>query len=166
MSMSDAPASLGADSALVAEPAADAPDVETAIGDLQTHLNLIFARTRALWKESAARIAPDLQVGSYKLLTFIDRAGTASAHELAERFEIDKSVISRQVRMLEELGLLESRPDERDGRLRVLSATPVAQEALTALRRDHSLRLHAVMAELSPDEIRAASKVFRLLSEV
>lgn len=141
-------------------------EVDGALADLQTHLNLIFARTRTLWKESAARIDPELQVGGYKLLTFIDRAGSANAHELADRFEIDKSVISRQVRMLEELGLLESRPDERDGRLRVLTATPAACAALAELRRAHSIRLRTVAAELTSDEIRAASKVFRLLAEV
>jgi DNA-binding MarR family transcriptional regulator len=151
---------------MVATEAVTAPDLEDAIGDLQGHLNLIFARTRTLWRESATRIAPDLQVGGYKLLTFIERAGTANAHELAERFEMDKSVISRQVRMLEELGLIESRPDERDGRLRVLTATPAAQAALAELRQDHGLRLRSVLAELTPDEIHAASKVFRLLSEV
>ncbi|MFS0894201.1 MarR family winged helix-turn-helix transcriptional regulator [Microbacterium sp. 179-I 3D3 NHS] len=140
--------------------------VDDALGDLQSHLNLIFARTRTLWKESAARIDPELQVGGYKLLTFIDRAGSANAHELADRFEMDKSVISRQVRMLEELGLLESRPDERDGRLRVLTATPAARGALADLRRDHGVRLRAVVAELTSDEIQAASKVFRLLAEV
>nr|WP_201471121.1 MarR family transcriptional regulator [Microbacterium hydrocarbonoxydans] len=146
--------------------AVTAPDLEDAIGDLQSHLNLIFARTRTLWRESAARIAPELQVGGYKLLTFIERAGTANAHELAERFEMDKSVISRQVRTLEELGLIESRADERDGRLRVLTATPAAQTALAELRQEHGWRLRAVLAELTPDEINAASKVFRLLSEV
>jgi len=89
----------------MATPVAVEPaDVDTALGDLQTHLNLIFARTRTLWKESAARIDPELQVGGYKLLTFIERAESANAHELAERFEMDKSVISRQVRMLEEWG--------------------------------------------------------------
>ncbi|MCI1019025.1 MarR family transcriptional regulator [Microbacterium sp. C5A9] len=146
--------------------AVTAPDLEDAIGDLQAHLNLIFARTRTLWRESAARIAPELQVGGYKLLTFIERAGTANAHELAERFEMDKSVISRQVRMLEELGLIESRPDERDGRLRVLTATPAAQVALAELRQEHGVRLRAVLAELTSDEVHAASKVFRLLSEI
>ncbi len=74
-------------------------------------------------------------MAGYKLLTFIDRAGSASAHELAERFEMDKSVVSRQVRMLEELGLIASVPDERDGRLRVLTATPAACTALTDVRR-------------------------------
>jgi DNA-binding MarR family transcriptional regulator len=151
---------------MVASEALASADVDGALADLQTHLNLIFARTRTLWKESAARIDPELQVGGYKLLTFIDRAGTANAHELAERFEIDKSVISRQVRMLEELELIESRPDERDGRLRVLTATPAARAALSELRRDHSIRLRTVVQELTPDEIHAASKVFRLLAEI
>ena len=143
-----------------------APDVDAALGDLQTHLSLIFARTRTLWKESAARIDPDLQVGGYKLLTFIDRAGAANAHELAERFEMDKSVISRQVRMLEDLRLIESHPDVRDGRQRVLTATPSAHAVLADLRRDHAERLRTVVAELTPEEIHAASKVFRLLSEI
>jgi DNA-binding MarR family transcriptional regulator len=141
-------------------------DVDSALGDLQAHLNLIFARTRSLWKESAARVDPELQVGGYKLLTFIERAETANAHELAERFEMDKSVISRQVRMLEELELLESHPDERDGRLRVLTATVSARASLAEVRREYGTRLRAVVDELTPDEIHAASKVFRLLAEV
>jgi DNA-binding MarR family transcriptional regulator len=151
---------------VVTSDAAVSQDVDSALGDLQTHLNLIFARTRSLWKESAARVDPELQVGGYKLLTFIERAETANAHELAERFEIDKSVISRQVRMLEELGLIESRADARDGRLRVLTATPSARAALAELRRDHATRLRTVVAELTQDEIAAASKVFRLLAEI
>ncbi|GAB3601300.1 MarR family winged helix-turn-helix transcriptional regulator [Microbacterium tumbae] len=146
---------------------ADVPtDVDGALADFQGHMNLIFARARSLWKESAARVHPELQVSGYKLLTFIDRAGSANAHLLAERFEMDKSVISRQVRMLEELGLLESRPDERDGRLRVLTATSSAVAALAELRRDHASRLRGVIGELSADEIQTASKVFRLLAEV
>lgn len=159
-------AKTGTGSAEVVASAAAAPsDVDSALGDLQAHLNLIFARTRSLWR--IRRPGPSgLQVGGYKLLTFIDRAGTANAHELAERFEMDKSVISRQVRMLEELGLLESRPDERDGRLRVLSATASACSALAEVRRDYGSRLQAVIDELTPEEIRAASKAFRLLAEV
>ncbi|PRB14174.1 MarR family winged helix-turn-helix transcriptional regulator [Microbacterium sp. MYb62] len=160
-------AKTGAGSAEVMASGAVVPsDVDSALGDLQAHLNLIFARTRSLWRESAARVHPELQVAGYKLLTFIDRAGTANAHELAERFEMDKSVISRQVRMLEELELLESHPDVRDGRLRVLSATPSACAALAEVRREYGTRLQAVIDELTPEEIQAASKAFRLLAEV
>jgi len=147
--------------------AADATlvDLDEALADLQGQLNLMFVRARSLWKESAARIHPELPPAAYKLLTFIAHAGSTSAHELADRFEMDKSMVSRQTRMLEELGLLQSRPDERDGRLRVLTATPVARDALAAVRRDNAERLRDAIAELSAEELQAASKVFRVLSE-
>lgn len=143
-------------------------DTQTAddmLADFQAHLNLIFARARALWKESAARVHPDLQPSGYKLLAYIARNGDTHAHQLADLFEMDKSVISRQARMLEEFGLLSSHPDERDGRLRVLTATPRATEVLTQLRAENAERMRAVLAELTPEEVQAASKVFRLLTE-
>lgn len=141
-------------------------DVDDALAEFQGQLNLIFARARTLWKESAARVHPELQPAGYKLLTFVARAEGTNAHQLAECFEMDKSVVSRQVRMLEDLGLLQSRPDERDGRLRVLTATPEACAALAAVRADHAERMRAALVELTPDEVRVASKVFRVLAEV
>lgn len=140
-------------------------DVDEALADFQGQLNLMFAKARTLWKESAARVHPELQPSGYKLLTFVARSGGTNAHQLAECFEMDKSVVSRQVRMLEDLGLLESRPDEHDGRLRVLTATPDATAALAAVRADHAERMRAAMIELSPGEIEIASKVFRVLAE-
>jgi DNA-binding MarR family transcriptional regulator len=134
--------------------------------ELQGHLNLLFARARTQWKEGAARIDPQLQPAGYKLLMFIVRTGSANAHELAERFEMDKSVISRQVRMLEDLGLLESRPDELDGRQRVLTPTPHACTALAELRGDHAEALRGALADLTPNEVQAAFKVFRRLAEI
>lgn len=139
-------------------------DLDEALAELQGQLNLMFARARSLWKESAARVHPELQPSGYKLLSFIAHEGSASAHELADRFEMDKSVVSRQMRMLEELGLLASRPDANDGRLRVLTATPAACAALAEVRKANAERLRDVISELGSDELAAASKVFRLLS--
>lgn len=141
-------------------------DIDDALAEFQGQLNLIFARARSLWKESASRIHPELQPSGYKLLTFIARAGTANAHKLAEQFEMDKSVVSRQVRMLEDLELIESRPDDQDGRQRVLTATPAACAMLADLRGDHADRLREILAALEPEELQTASKVFRLLAEV
>lgn len=144
----------------------DEQALDDALADFQGQLNLIFARAKTLWRESAARMHPELQPSGYKLLAYIARTGDSNAHQLACLFDIDKSMVSRQIRMLEEFGLLESRPDARDGRLRVLSATADAQRALGALRVEHAERMRAVLAELTPDEVRAASKAFRLLAEV
>lgn len=139
---------------------------DQAFVEFQGHLNLLFARARSHWKDAAAQLDPQLQPAGYKLLMFIARVGSANAHQLAESFEMDKSVVSRQVRMLEELGLVESRPDEQDGRQRVLIATPTACASLADLRGDHANRLRSALVELTPDELQTASKVFRLLSEL
>lgn len=138
---------------------------ESAVVELQGHLNLLFSRARTQWKEDAARVDPQLQPAGYKLLMFIVRTGSTNAHELADRFEMDKSVISRQVRMLEELGLLESHPDELDGRQRVLTPTPHACAVLAERHGDHAERLRTALAGLAREEIEAAFKVLRLLSE-
>lgn len=144
----------------------DTDTIDDVMADFQGHLNLIFARARTMWRESAARMHPELQPAGYKLLAFIARTGPTNAHQLAERFEMDKSTVSRQIRMLEEFGLLESRPDEHDGRLRVLTATPEAAGMLAELRSEHAERMRTVLAGLTPEEVKAASKAFSLLSEV
>ena len=97
---------------------------------------------------------------------FIARNDGTSAHELVERFEMDKSVVSRQVRMLEDLGLLESRPDDADGRQRVLTATPQARAALAELRREHAARLRDALGDVTREEIHATTRVFQALSEI
>ena len=119
---------VGADEVLT-----DSLDLDASLGEFQVRLSMIFGRARAQWKESAARVHPDLQPAGYKLLSFIARSEQANAHQLADLFEMDKSVISRQVRALEEWGLVVSRPDDRDARQRVLTATPAAQAQGLAL---------------------------------
>lgn len=138
---------------------------DRALMEFQGHMNLMFTRARTLWKESAVRVHPELQPAGYKLLLYVSRVGEANAHQLAETFEMDKSVISRQVRMLEDFGLVDTRPDERDGRLRVITATPRACSVLAEIRGDQANRMRVVLDELTPEEIEAASKVFRLLAE-
>lgn len=145
--------------------AAASIDSDEAIAEFQAQLHLVFAKARSVWKESAARVHVELSPAGYKLLTFVARAGSTSAHQLAEAFEMDKSVVSRQVRMLEDLGLVRSHAAEHDGRQRVLAATPEATEALAAVRADHASWMRSAIGQLTPDELSAASKVFHLLAE-
>lgn len=150
----------------VDEVLSDSLDLDASLGEFQVRLSMIFGRARAQWKESAARVHPDLQPAGYKLLSFIARSEQANAHQLADLFEMDKSVISRQVRALEEWGLVVSRPDDRDARQRVLTATPAAQAVLADLRVEYTARLREVLAHLSSEDLHAARKVLRCLSEM
>lgn len=140
-------------------------DADDALAEFQGQLHLVFAKAKVLWRESAARVHVDLTPAGYKLLTFVAREGSANAHQLAEAFEMDKSMVSRQVRVLEDLGLLQARPDDFDGRLRVLTATPDAVDALAAVRAEHGVRMRSVLTQLTAQELRIASKVFQVISE-
>ncbi|WP_353808670.1 MarR family winged helix-turn-helix transcriptional regulator [Agromyces sp. SYSU T00194] len=115
---------------------ADAPvdGTERAIGAVEVQLGVLFNRVRAIWKAQAASVHPDLQPVGYKLLGLLVRSGPAHAGALAERLATDKSVVSRQMRILVDLGLVVSRVDEHDARARLLEATPLGIERVSQVR--------------------------------
>ena len=135
--------------------------IDEAIADVEDELSMLFSRIRTIWKESAQQVHPDLQPAGYKLLSAITRLGTTNAHVLAETFEMDKSVVSRQIRMLEELGLVETRIDERDGRVRVLGATPRAFELVQGVRDRNQQRLRDVLVGRPEAELRSFADLLR-----
>ena len=147
--------------------AASTAEVEAdgAIADVEEQLGLLFGRARAIWKDSAARIHPDLQPVGYKILGSIVRLGETNAHVLAQLLETDKSVLSRQVRMLEEVGLVTSRVDEKDGRARVLAPTPDAIEKVQTVRSSQQERLRGLLRSRPVDDVRAFASMLRLISE-
>ncbi|MFE6964350.1 MarR family winged helix-turn-helix transcriptional regulator [Agromyces sp. NPDC057679] len=141
------------------------PTVDEAIAHVEDQLSFVFGRARAVWKEAAQQIHPELNPAGYKLLATVVRLGSTNAHVLTELFDMDKSVVSRQIRMLEEVGLVESRPDERDGRVRVLAPTPLAVERITAVRARNQSRLHAVLRERSVAELELFAEMLGGLAE-
>ncbi|MFC9560014.1 MarR family winged helix-turn-helix transcriptional regulator [Agromyces sp. NPDC056965] len=141
------------------------PALDEAIAEVEEQMSVLFSRARLIWKEAAQQVHPDLQPAAYKLLSTIVRHGSANAHVLAEMFEMDKSVVSRQVRMLEELGLVETRADERDGRVRVLVATPVAEERVREVRDRNQQRLRSVLLDRPEAELRGFAQLLRSIAE-
>ncbi|WP_177232054.1 MarR family winged helix-turn-helix transcriptional regulator [Agromyces sp. CF514] len=148
-----------------ASAAAPATATDEAIAEVEQQVSMLFSRVRLVWKEAAQQIHPDLQPAAYKLLSTIVRLGTTNAHVLAETFEMDKSVVSRQVRALEELGLVETRADERDGRVRVLVATELAIERVSRVREANQQRLRDVLAGYPEAELRSFSELLRRIAE-
>jgi DNA-binding MarR family transcriptional regulator len=127
-------------------PAPAAPATRTAgddeIAAVEEQLRSLFVRVRAVWKEAAAAVHPDLQPVGYKILSAVVRRGPMHAGAIAEALEIDKSVVSRQVRHLEALGLATSLPDPNDGRARIIEPTPVAIERVG--RRSSRMQPHVL----------------------
>lgn len=132
----------------VATPAsADASDLlgdgelDQAVTRVEQELGRLFARIRIGWREAAATVHPDLQPLGYQVLTSIATGKATSAGAIIERLQTDKSAVSRQVRQLEQLGLVESVPDPEDRRARVLVATDLAQERVALARSQYEGRI-------------------------
>lgn len=119
----------------------EGPDLDMAVARVEQELGRLFARIRVSWREAAATVHPDLQPLGYQVLTSIASGKATSAGAIIERLQTDKSAVSRHVRQLEELGLVESVPDPEDRRARVLVATELAQERIAVARAGYETRI-------------------------
>lgn len=152
------------------EPPTDDPDTaadtaaDEAIADVEGQLSALFNRVRSNWRDYAASVHPELQPAGYKILGHLVRQGPAHAGVLAEQLHTDKSVISRQVRLMEQLGLVESTADASDGRARVLVATPLAVEKVTAIRRTNQAKFYELLRTWPEDDIRKFAELLGRLS--
>ena len=61
----------------------------------------------------ATEVHPDLQPAAYALLSRVDELGSLRASDLSDYFGIDKGAVSRQVALLERVGLVRREPDPR-----------------------------------------------------
>jgi DNA-binding MarR family transcriptional regulator len=111
-------------------------DAETraAIAGVEEQLGRLVALMGASIRDAATAIDPALQPFGLKLLRLLARCGPIHAGAAAEALMVDKSVISRQVRALEDLKLLELQPDSADGRVRILALTAFGAEELQRAR--------------------------------
>jgi len=125
---------------------APSADVAEALAEVEEQMMRLAAYVRGAVREAATHIDPALQPFGLKILRMLRRCGPTHASALAESMEVDRSVISRQARLLEELGLLELAADPADGRARFLAATPLAIEKMSAVPGGDKSFIHARLA--------------------
>ena len=144
----------------------DRNDLDEAIADVEQGLGVLFSRVRLVYKAAAAQIHPELRPVGYKILTTVVRLGETNASALAELLETDKAVVSRQVKMLEDAGLVTSRVDDNDGRARVISPTADAVTRVKTARATQQERLRDLLRSRPEADVRAFADMLRLISEV
>ena len=103
---------------------------------IQAFVDLVVASSRSpRQRERMARAAglPVTLAGS-SMLGVIERHGPLVVTDLAGRLGLDQSTVSRQVRGLEDLQLVERTADPADGRSSLLSIAPEGARLLARLR--------------------------------
>jgi DNA-binding MarR family transcriptional regulator len=107
-----------------------------------------------------------ISVGEAQAMLEVSRQSGISQNDLAERLRLEKSTVSRLVKMLEQHGWLDRDRDKNDSRLVRLRLTPAGSEMtrrLLALRRE---RFSKLFAALPADKRRTVLESLSLLSEV
>ncbi len=79
---------------------------------------------RALTREYEAALKPaGLKIGQYTILTALRRPAPVPVTDLAQDLGMDRTTLSKDLKPLERRGLLETRQDPNDARVRLVSLT-------------------------------------------
>lgn len=120
---------------------------------LEREVGVLVRRVRRVIGERARAVHPDLQAGSYLILSTVSTSGPLRASTLAETLDIDKGAISRQVKHLLDLGLLQCSKDPADGRAMLLSLTDDAVARMDDVVAHRQKLLDERLGDWSPQEL-------------
>ena len=135
-----------------------------AVRALEAQFSELIHHFRRIVTENANRVSPGMLPGAYKVFTTIVRRESVTQSALAEDLLVDKGQLSRTVRELETLGLVERSPDPRDGRSSLLSPTALGLERLHAARLPQEDLLLRNLEDWPEEEIRSLTRLLHALT--
>jgi len=147
-------------------PVAPGQASDAAISDVEAQFTRLFNQVGTSMRDRAQRIHPELQPGGYKLLTTIVRSGPIHAGALAAMLYTDKSVISRQVKLLEDMGFVERKTDPEDRRASFIAATPEAIEKVNEVRAADQATLYRGLRRWGEEDVRRLAELLARLNDV
>jgi DNA-binding MarR family transcriptional regulator len=135
---------------------------------VEQELGLLYRRARALSVDMAREVHPELEPGPYSLLGRLDEVAPARSSDLAGYFGVGKATISRQLKALEELGLIGREPDPVDGRAHLLVLTAHGKQRLDRARTARQQRFRALLGMWPQEEVEQLARMlgrFNTLTE-
>ncbi|WP_254811680.1 MarR family winged helix-turn-helix transcriptional regulator [Streptomyces cavourensis] len=130
---------------------------------LERELAVFLRRARASSGEMAREVHPELEPAAYGLLVRLESAGRQRATELAAYFGVGKATMSRQLRALEDLGLVAREPDPADGRAWLVQLT---DEGLARFRSVRDARRGRYVRKLADWDRAEVAELARLLHQL
>ncbi|MEW2287118.1 MarR family transcriptional regulator [Streptomyces sp. NPDC047841] len=130
---------------------------------LERELTVLLRRARANQGEMAREVHPDLESSAYGLLIRLDELGGQRATALAGYIGVGKATMSRQLRALEDLGLIAREPDPADGRAWLVTLTDEGRHRVGTVREARRGRYVRQLAHWDRHEV---AELARLLHEL
>lgn len=135
-----------------------------AVRALEAEFSALITHVRRLISENAERVSPGLLPGAYKIFTTICRLESVTLSSLAAQLHADKGQVSRSVRELEQLGLIQRTPDPDDGRSSLLSPTALGLERLAIARAPQAGALVESLEDWDISDIQTLTRLLHSLA--
>lgn len=142
---------------------ADRPegDRDVLVTAVEHEIVALASKLRAGTPVAAHDIHERLTVGAYRILLRVTEEHEARITDLAGHFEVGKPTMSRQVAALEQLGLVQRRPDPDDGRGALVSLTGEGRDAFARARARRHAWIDSLMAGFSDAEAHTFAQLLR-----
>lgn len=131
---------------------------------LERELTVILRRARASSGEIARAVHPELEPGAYGLLVRLDECGVQRATDLAGYVGVGKATMSRQLKVLDELGLVTREPDPADGRASLIRLTEAGRVRVSRVREARRARYVSQLADWAPTEVAELARLLHRLN--
>lgn len=133
---------------------------------LEREITVLLRRARAASGELARAVHPELESSAYGLLVRLAEAEPERATDLAAYFGVGKATMSRQLRALEDLGLVAREPDPADGRAFLVRLTDEGRERFSRVRTARRERYLRQLASWDRTEVAELARLLHRLNDL
>lgn len=145
---------------------ASGQSTDAAIAAVEEQFTALYRQVKAKMRQRASLVHPELQVMGYVILTTLKRCGPVHAGALIETLGMDKSLLSRQLRTLEELGLIGREPDPADKRSSILTLTEVGRERVTTVQAADRAALYGQLRDWEVADLNTLAELLSRVNEL
>ncbi|BCT75769.1 transcriptional regulator [Sinomonas cyclohexanicum] len=138
---------------------------DDALIDVEQQLAVFWRRGRAASMGLSRDLHPDLDPAAYGLLTILHRDGPQRVTDLAVAVGVGKPTVSRQIALLEEVGLVAKESDPSDRRAQQVTLTPEGDRHVAELKRRRHEFFAERLASWEPQELADLARYIRRMNE-
>lgn len=131
------------------------PHPHDAITGIIAEFSDVFAFSRKRWARYAEEVDAGLSSVGMIILQFIIRKGPVTATGISQLLDMDKSIVSRQLARLRELGFIDTVPAPEDRRVQLVTGSERAVEIIEGIREQWANAYRERFAGWSAEELEA-----------
>ncbi|MFB7662967.1 MarR family winged helix-turn-helix transcriptional regulator [Kitasatospora sp. NPDC056138] len=144
----------------------DEAAAEEAFLAVEREVALLFRRGRARVAEMSRRVHPRLEGVAYSMMGFIENAGRVRMTDIGQHFGVGKATISRQIKVLEGLGLVAREVDPLDRRSSLVSLTEDGARRFLRARDERMANFRALLGTWETADVEQFGELLRRFNDL